>query len=68
MALYEQAACNLFVSNGPAGLGLFSKVPYLYFANLKPDKRYHASNPLWWMRSNGLCEGEQWPWALPSQR
>ncbi len=68
MALYEKAKCNLFVSNGPAGLGLFSRTPYLYFANLRPDKQYPANHPLWWRRSNGLCEGEQWPWALPTQR
>jgi len=70
MALYEQATCNLFVSNGPAGLGLFSKTPYLYFVNMKVDKkyRYPANHPLWWMRSNGLCEGEQWPWASPTQK
>jgi hypothetical protein len=68
MALYEHARCNLFISNGPAGLGLFSDRPYLYFVNIKRDAEYPANTPGWWKKSNGVADGEQWPWALPTQR
>lgn len=68
MALYEAAKINMFVSNGPAGLGLFSKVPYLYFVNIRRDVDYAPNRAGWWVESNGLDEGEQWPWARPDQR
>jgi hypothetical protein len=68
MALYQEAKVNLFVSNGPAGLGLFSDVPYLYFLRVFRDTEYEANNPDWWIRANGIGEGDQWPWALPHQR
>ncbi len=67
MALCELAKCNLYVSNGPAGLGLFSEKPYLYFLRLQEDKSYEPNNPAWWLRANGIGEGEQWPWAKPGQ-
>ena len=67
MALYQEAKVNLFVSNGPAGLGLFSDVPYLYFLRVYKDKEYEANNPDWWIRANGIGEGEQWPWAKSNQ-
>jgi FkbM family methyltransferase len=68
MALYEKAKYNLFVSNGPAGLALFGDRPYLYFNNARKDKNYAPNNPEWWMKSQGIKEGESWPWALPSQK
>ena len=68
MALYQEAKVNLFVSNGPAGLGLFSDRPYLYFLRVFKDQEYEANNPDWWVRANGIGEGEQWPWATPNQR
>lgn len=68
MALYEQAKCNFFVSNGPAGLGIWGSRPYLYFLTLYRDEEYEANNPDWWPAANGIGAGEQWPWALPSQR
>ncbi len=68
MALYELAKCNLFVSNGPAGLGLFSDRPYLYFLRLQRDEEYEPNNPEWWTRANGIGDGDQWPWALPTQK
>jgi hypothetical protein len=68
MALYQEAKCNLFVSNGPAGLGLFSDMPYLYFLRVYRDTEYEANNPDWWIRANGIGEGDQWPWATPQQR
>jgi hypothetical protein len=68
MALYEEAKCNLFVSNGPGGLGIWSDRPYLYFIEAKRDEHYEPSNPEWWVRANGIGPGEQWPWATPSQK
>lgn len=68
MALYERAKCNMFVSNGPAGLGLFSDSPYIYFVNNDRNIDYPGNNPGWWRKSNGIAEGEQWPWALPTQQ
>lgn len=68
MALYEKSRCNFFVSNGPAGLGLFGDRPYLYFLRVYRDDEYEANNPEWWPKANGIGEGEQWPWALPTQR
>ena len=68
MALYERARANLFVSNGPAGLALFGDRPYLYFLHIFKDDLYGPNNPGWWLGSNGIDEGEQWPWALPTQR
>jgi len=69
MALYEQAKVNLLISNGPAGLCLFSRASYLYFVNLqKNDKLYVANNSEWWLKSNGITTGEQWPWATENQK
>jgi hypothetical protein len=68
MALYQEAKINLFVSNGPAGLGIFSDQPYLYFQRLLHDEEYAPHNPDWWVRNEGISEGEQWPWARPDQR
>jgi hypothetical protein len=68
MALYEKAKCNFFVSNGPAGLAMFGDRPYLNFHNMRRDIDYPANNKGWWYKSNGINEGEQWPWSLPTQR
>lgn len=69
MALYEQSKINLGVSNGPMGLTLFSEVPYLYFVNQQTrDKQYLAHKSEWWMQTNGIGPGEQWPWAKPGQQ
>lgn len=65
MALYELARANLFVSNGPAGLGLFSRAPYLYFIQLKDGG---TDSGEWWTTFNGISESQQWPWARPDQR
>jgi len=71
MALYEQAKINLFISNGPCMMGVFSDKPYLCFIPLnppdQPDKEFYANNPEWWVQHNGIGPGEQWPWALPGQ-
>jgi hypothetical protein len=68
MALYELALCNLCISNGPCGLAFFTDTPYLYFLNTRKDELYVPNNPEFWLRAHAMREGEQWPWALPTQR
>ena len=67
MALYQRAKCNLFTSNGPFGLGLFSKTDYMCFLKLQTDRGYEPNNPEWWTFANGISEGGNWPWATPGQ-
>lgn len=69
MALYEVAKCNLFVGNGPGSLAWFGDRPWLQFMALTDDE--HPYKPLtrgWFKKFNGIAEGEQWPWSLPTQR
>lgn len=68
MALYEQAKCAMFVSNGPAMLATFSHVPYLNFVSLIPDDAYPCNRPGFFTRSYGIPDGGQFPWARPDQR
>jgi len=69
MALYEAAECNMFVSNGPGGLCIFSELPYIYLTNIKPEfMMYEPNSTEWWEREHGLAEGDQWPWAAANQR
>jgi hypothetical protein len=69
MALYEQAKCNLFVSNGPIGLALFSRVPFLAFINTEPDgSMYVADTADFWRTFQGIEVGSQFPWSAPDQR
>lgn len=69
LALYEAAAANLFVGNGPGGLALFGSRPFLIF--LDPPKN---SNEEYWNRpdifenSHGVPIGGQYPWSRPDQR
>ncbi len=67
-ALYENAKCNLFVSNGPATLGLFGNRPWLQFVDVHADEEYVQNRPDWWQRNHGLVKGEQFPWSAPNQR
>jgi hypothetical protein len=68
MALYERAKANLFVSNGPQGLAMFSDRPFLSFHQLAADDVYEANRPDWWAEHMGIKEGEQFPWFEPTQR
>ena len=69
MALYSQAKCNLFVSNGPGALAVFSNRPYLQFIEPTDDSHpYVANTRKFWREQQGIEVGEQWPWARPDQR
>jgi len=68
LALYEAAKVNMFVSNGPGGLCIFSDLPYIYLTNIKHEfKMYEPNSTEWWEREHGLAEGDQWPWATEKQ-
>lgn len=67
-ALYESAKCNLFVSNGPATLGVFGTRPWLQFVDVTTDEKYLQNRPDWWWLHHGLSKGEQLPWSAPNQR
>lgn len=68
MSVYENAKCNLFVSNGPVSLGFFSNVPFLKFFSVDPNCIYNAGRPQYWTECAGISEGEQFPWLGPTQR
>lgn len=68
MALYEQAKCNLFVPSGPWNLALFGDKPWLMFNKISEDDRYIGNRPKFWEESQGICEGDQFPWSGPDQR
>lgn len=69
MALYERSKVNLFVSNGPAALALFSDKPWLQFVQPEPDSSHYAPNTRkFWKESAGLEIGSQYPWSSPNQR
>jgi hypothetical protein len=69
MALYEIAKLNLFVSNGPATLGLFSDFPWMMFVRIEPDGHEYAPNtPSFWRDNFGISVGEQFPWSKAHQR
>lgn len=65
-ALYQQAKCNLFTSNGTFSLGLFGSAPYLMFKPLCPGTT--ATTPEWWANQIGIAPGTQAPWATDSQK
>lgn len=68
MALYEQAKCNLFVPSGPWNLALFGDRPWLMFNKISEDDPYIGNRPKFWEESQGIKEGEQFPWSGPNQR
>lgn len=69
MALYELAKVNMLSSNGPIGLLLFSRCPWLQFIDLKDDGFiYTPDTPRFWKEKNGVDVGGQYPWSLPTQR
>lgn len=68
MGLYQAAACNFFVSNGPHLLTVYSDVPYIVFIQLQPDGHpYEADTPRFWRQKMGVEPGDQFPWARPDQ-
>lgn len=69
MSLYQSAKANLFVSNGPAVLGIFGDRPYLQFIEIMADDHpYPVNTEKFWREHQGIAVGEQWPWARPDQR
>jgi hypothetical protein len=69
MALYESAAANLFVANGPCTLALFGSRPWLTFIETFPDgHRYECNTPKFWREGQGIEVGSQFPWCSPLQR
>lgn len=69
MALYERSKVNLFVSNGPAALALFSDKPWLQFVQTEPDSSHYTPNTRkFWKESAGIEVGSQYPWSSPNQR
>jgi hypothetical protein len=68
LSLYEQAKCNLFVSNGPATLAFFTERPWLMFAAPNPKDSYFPNTPDGWRTFAGIGPGEQFPWSRPDQR
>jgi hypothetical protein len=69
MARYQSAKANLFVSNGPVTLGVFSDRPWLQFVPVEDESSGYAANrPSFWERANGVKVGNQYPWSGPAQR
>lgn len=67
-ALYEQAKCNIFGSNGPGILVILGSRPWLYFMTVNEAEPDPVNRPDWWLKYQGLGPGEQLPWAGPQQR
>ena len=69
LALYEAAKINLFTSNGPASLGVYSRWPWLAFFKTEPDGHgYAPATPSFWRDNFGVEVGSQYPWSAPDQR
>src|SRR5262249_55124757 len=69
LALYEAAACNFFVANGPVHLALFTERPMLAFIPVKGDDyEYWANTPTFWRDLHGVEQFGQMPWSRPDQR
>ncbi len=65
LALYELAALNLGVNNGPMALNLYSRRPMLYFKPITQD--YKESSGEYW-RLCGIPPEAQPPWFSGHQR
>jgi hypothetical protein len=67
-ALYRDAKCNLFVSNGPVVLNYFMDTPFLQFLDVDENGAYNAERPQYWEQCVGIKPGEQIPWFNDKQR
>lgn len=65
IALYDLAALNLGVNNGPMALNLYSRRPTLYFKPITQD--YKESSVDYW-RASGIPPQAQPPWFSGYQR
>ncbi len=69
LELYEDAICNLFVSNGPSELAWFGSRPWLMFVPIEPDDSYFGANTVkFWKDKMGVVVGDQFPWSSADQR
>lgn len=69
LALMHSARCNMFVSNGPWVLMLYSPSPWLCFGQLHPEiPEWRPGHPDWWSNMMGVPEGGQFPWSHVNQR
>lgn len=68
-ALYQHAKANLFRSNGPAIMAVFSECPWLQFMDPVDEKSSFSPNhPSFWTNCMGITPPEQYPWSAPDQR
>ena len=67
MKLYAGAEMNLFVSNGPLTLCVFSEAPYLCMRTIGKEEDPNNS-PRWMKKVLGIEPGFQYPWANSRQR
>lgn len=69
-ALYQQAALNLMVCNGPNTWAIFGNdTPYLIFKELIPTlPEWDHGNAKGWREQDHMEIGDQYPWATDKQR
>lgn len=67
-ALYQNAKCNCFVSNGPAAIALYGDKPFLTFIETDDQGAYNASTSAFWENCVGVKVGDQYPWSSPQQK
>lgn len=68
-ALYQEAKCNWFVSNGPAMLAMFLDTPWFMVNRLTEERSdFKANTAAGWRVATGLEPNAQWPWAKRNQR
>lgn len=70
VALYDQAKCNLSVTNGPWSLVLFGRAPWLAFIEPQQVSTYFPDMAQFWQQWHGIdpFKDEQFPWCSPAQR
>jgi len=69
-ALYQQAKCNLFVSNGPMTINYHLDTPFITFIEVDEGhhQRYRPGWPEFWPECMGIEVGQQFPWFNEAQR
>lgn len=67
-SVYDNAKCNLFVSNGPISLAYFGTRPWLKFFEIDNTGLYPPATEAFWEACCGIKFGEQWPWSSDKQR
>lgn len=69
MSVYEGAKANLFKSNGPVTLAVYSDRPWLQFVETTDElSTYRPNRPEFWETAMGVKPPEQYPWSAPNQR